>query len=107
MRYLFAAMLCAACADDLATRDYTIAECPAPFAQSVTAYSPEVCDRGAGQSPRFATVEACIAELGLTIPAGSWSYGSTHPQLARCAMETRSSLVTPADLRAGIDAASR
>ena len=107
MRYLFAAMLCAACADDLATRDYTIAEGPAPFAQSVTASWPEVCDRGAGQTPRFVTMETCIAELGLAIPAGSWSNGSTHPARERCVMETRAGLVTPADLRAGIEAASR
>ena len=107
MRYLFAAMLCAACADDLATRDYTIAECPAPFAQSVTAYWPEVCDRGAGQTPRFATVEACVAELGLTIPAGSWGNASTHPARERCVMEMRAALNTPADLRAGIEAARR
>jgi len=107
MRYMIAALLTVACADDIASRDYTVAACPAPFAQSVTAYWPEVCDRGAGQSPRFATVEACVADLGLEIPAGSWSNGSTHPQRERCARETRVGLVTPADLRAGIEAASR
>ena len=107
MRYLLAALLTAACADDLATRDYTLTTCPAPFAQSASAYELEVCDRGAGQTPRFVTIEACVAELGLTIPAGTWSMASTHPARERCVMETRAGLNTPADIREGIEIAAR
>ena len=47
----------------------------------------DLCDDGAGRTPRFITVEACMAEAGITVPRGR-SYavtGGGHPALRRCA----------------------
>lgn len=105
MRYLAAALLLAACADDIATRDYSVTTCPAPPARGSTAYYPTACDRGAGQSPRFVTVEACARELGLAIPSGSWGGGGAHPALSRCFTATGVSLETIDEIRGEITAA--
>lgn len=96
---LLAALLLAACADDIATRDYTIDVCPPPPAMGSTAWFPETCDRGAGQSPRFVTVEACAAEIGIAIPTGSWGFDSTSPARERCVAAGAAALVTIYDLR--------
>lgn len=93
---LLAVLLLAACADDIATRDYTVTTCPPPPTQG---QSIEVCDRGVGQSPRFVTIEACAAELGLTIPAHSWGIASMSPARERCVAEGASALNTIDDVR--------
>lgn len=107
MRYALAALLLAACADDIATRDYTVSECPAPPARGSTAYYPETCDRGVGQTPRFVTIEACASELGLAIPSGSWGLSSTHPARERCVNAHAAALNTLDDVRTGITRAGQ
>jgi len=97
MRYLIAALLTTACADDIATRDYTVATCPARFAVD----DPMVCDRGPGAAIRFATVARCVADLEAAIPS-TWSLSSTHPDEARCHAATGALLVTLDDVRRSV-----
>lgn len=100
MRHILAlaATLLVACADDLATRDYTVSVCPA---RPPAGQSPTLCDRGAGASPRFVTVTACIDELMLRVPE-TWGLGSTHPDSERCAASGGAVLVTIDDVRAAL-----
>jgi hypothetical protein len=100
MRYLLAALLLAACADDLATRDYTVAACPPRIPSSE--YAPEVCDRGVGQAPRFVSIEVCIVEVGLPVPTGTWGLDSTHPERARCVAQGAGYLETIDDVRTAL-----
>lgn len=99
MRYLIAALLLASCADDIATRDYTVSACPAPPARGSTSLYPELCDRGAGAAPRFVTIEECARDLALPLPDGSWGIASTHPDRERCVDARAGALNTLDDVR--------
>lgn len=101
MRYLIAALALAACApDDTAARDYTLDACPPPWGAEVANPVDRlmVCDRGAGESPRFATLVACQNEVNPQPRYTGYALNSTHPSAMRC--RATIGLVTIDDVRA-------
>lgn len=72
--------------DDPTGRDYTAEACPSPVAapDASPVDARDVCDRGRGYSPRFVTIEACLAELRLRAPEWGWGGRSTSPIYLRC-----------------------
>ena len=91
-----AAAIATGCADDIATRDYTLDACPARPRDPT---SLGVCDRGAGQVPRLVPVESCVMELGGDTSV-SWGFLSTHPAYERCRPWV--TVATLDDIRAGL-----
>lgn len=93
------ALAAVACgSDDPAGRDYTDAACPSAAA-SVPPEDRTVCDRGRGQSPRYVSIDACLAELRLRPASGSAGFNSTSPNYQRC--RTSVSVITLDDVRNG------
>lgn len=81
------ALAVVACGEaDPAGRDYTAEACPAPIPrQPGEPLDIEgVCDHGRGYSPRYATLQQCLAELRLRPGPTGWGLNSTSPLYLRC-----------------------
>ena len=83
-RLVLLVVLALGCSADLtssnpyAGRTYRRTTCPRPPMNVIS-----MCDRGDGQTPRFVTLDECVAEVGGTL-GGVHGWNSTHPQRPEC-----------------------